>query len=60
MKLTKHTKIFQRKNYCCSVSLTPEGVNLFIELRNADPTLTAEEIMSIIIKGDIKNERDTQ
>ena len=56
MKLTKHTTIRQTRNMTCSVSLTPEGVTLFLELQKADKTQTFEQIMSIIIKGDIKNE----
>ena len=57
MKLTKHTNIIQRKNFTCSVSLTKEGMSLASELYNADNSLTVEEIVKIIIKGDLENER---
>ena len=57
MKLTKHTNIIQRKNFTCSVSLTKKGMSLALELYNADNNLTVEEIVSIIIRGDINNEK---
>ena len=56
IKLTKHTKINKRNNMSCTVTLTPEGQALASELFSADQNLTIEEIVKIIIKGDITNE----